>query len=54
MGAGELGQHGGQDVSILQLGSEPASPETPAWELIDAGRYRPRRIRGSYRGRELG
>jgi len=26
----------------------------PAWELIDTGRYRPRRIRGSYRGRELG
>jgi hypothetical protein len=27
---------------------------TPAWELVEAGRYRPRRIRGSYRGRELG
>jgi len=28
--------------------------EAPAWEMIDVGRYRPRRIRGSYRGRELG
>jgi hypothetical protein len=26
----------------------------PPWELIDIGRYRPRRIRGSLRGRELG
>jgi hypothetical protein len=26
----------------------------PPWEMIEAGRYRPRRIRGSYRGRELG
>jgi hypothetical protein len=25
-----------------------------AWELIDAGRYMPRRIRGSFRGRVLG
>jgi hypothetical protein len=25
-----------------------------AWELVAAGRYMPRRIRGSYRGRELG
>jgi hypothetical protein len=33
-------------------GDGPADPQ--AWELIEAGRYRPRRIRGSYRGRELG
>ena len=34
---------------------ESQSPgDQPAWELIDVGRYRPRRIRGSYRGRELG
>jgi hypothetical protein len=26
----------------------------PAWELIETGRYRPRRIRGSLLGRELG
>ncbi len=30
--------------------------ETTAWELIDpdVGRYMPRRIRGSFRGRALG
>jgi len=26
----------------------------PAWEEIEAGRYMPRRIRGSFRGRVLG
>jgi hypothetical protein len=34
-------------------------PEAPgeavaAWEQIEAGRYQPRRIRGSFPGRELG
>jgi hypothetical protein len=42
---------------------DPTSPAAPAadaardavpWEMIEAGRYRPRRIRGSFRGRELG
>lgn len=33
---------------------EALSTETPAWELIEEGRYRPRRIRGSFPGRELG
>ncbi len=32
----------------------PAPERAPAWELVDAGRYRPRRIRGSFPGRELG
>ena len=31
----------------------PAEGE-PAWEEVEAGRYMPRRIRGSYRGRALG
>jgi len=31
-----------------------AAEEQPPWELVEAGRYQPRRIRGSYRGRELG
>ena len=26
----------------------------PAWEEIDTGRFMPRRIRGSYKGRALG
>jgi hypothetical protein len=28
--------------------------ETAPWEEIETGRYMPRRIRGSYHGRELG
>jgi hypothetical protein len=28
--------------------------EVKAWEQIENGRFRPRRIRGSFRGRELG
>jgi len=32
-----------------------AETETfPAWEQIEAGRYMPRRTRGSFPGRELG
>jgi len=31
---------------------EPDLP--PAWEEIENGRYMPRRIRGSFPGRELG
>ena len=35
---------------------EPLTGEeiVPAWEEIEIGRYRPRRIRGSFPGRELG
>jgi hypothetical protein len=29
-------------------------PEGPPWEEIAPGRFMPRRIRGSYRGRALG
>ena len=32
--------------------SEPGP--VPAWEQIEPGRYMPRRIRGSFRGRVLG
>jgi hypothetical protein len=40
--AGTLSQLLGEDESV------------PPWELVDTGRYMPRRIRGSFRGRELG
>jgi hypothetical protein len=33
---------------------EDAAEKPQAWELIEVGRYRPRRIRGSCLGRELG
>ena len=42
-----------EDASSGQVLHEDAA-QAPAWELIDTGRYRPRRIRGSCRGRELG
>ncbi|HSE95873.1 MAG TPA: hypothetical protein VLD61_08270 [Methylomirabilota bacterium] len=32
----------------------PEASSLPAWELVEAGRYRPLRIRGSFPGRELG
>ena len=34
--------------------SDEAAEQVPAWERLEAGRYMPRRIRGSLRGRELG
>lgn len=36
------------------LPEEAAAERPPAWEMIENGRYRPRRIRGSLLGRELG
>ncbi len=33
---------------------EANTEEFGPWEQIDVGRYMPRRIRGSYRGRALG
>ena len=35
-------------------GRRPSRDRGPAWELVETGRYRPRRIRGSFPGRELG
>jgi hypothetical protein len=47
----DIAEHGGVSSSPL-----PDTPEVvpPAWEMIEAGRYMPRRIRGSCLGRELG
>jgi hypothetical protein len=42
-----------EDASPRDLPEAPAE-NFPAWEMIEAGRYRPRRIRGSFPGRELG
>ena len=33
---------------------EPVAENVQAWEQIEAGRYMPRRTRGSFPGRELG
>lgn len=37
-----------------QFNAEPAPAEVAAWEQVDPGRYMPRRIKGSYKGRALG
>ena len=37
-----------------QFTDEAEPDDVPAWEQIETGRYMPRRIRGSCRGRELG
>lgn len=34
--------------------AEPDAVEVRAWEQIEAGRFMPRRIRGSFRGGKLG
>jgi hypothetical protein len=37
-----------------QFSAEADPGGAPAWEEVAAGRYMPRRIRGSYKGRALG
>jgi hypothetical protein len=37
-----------------QFTGEADFEQTPAWEEVSTGRYMPRRIKGSYRGRALG
>ena len=41
-----------ETISQLPVGAETVDPL--AWEMIEPGRYMPRRVRGSYRGRVLG
>ena len=42
------------DAEISQLPVDSATADPLAWEMIEPGRYMPRRVRGSYRGRVLG
>ncbi len=35
-------------------GPEPPPAEAAPWEELEPGRFMPRRVRGSYRGRALG
>ena len=41
-------------VTADQFTGEAGPGETPAWEEVAAGRYMPRRIKGSCKGRALG
>jgi uroporphyrinogen-III decarboxylase len=43
-----------REATVIPAVAPEAHKQTPAWEMIEAGRYMPRRIRGSYLGRELG
>jgi hypothetical protein len=44
----------GQSNEAPHFADEPAPAEAPAWEQIEAGRFMPRRIKGSCKGRALG
>ena len=44
----------GPDMDPGRPAAASGRSDAPPWEQIAAGRYMPRRIRGSFRGRELG
>ena len=41
-------------LSVDRILPEAGPQDSPPWEMVGVGRYMPRRIRGSFRGRELG
>lgn len=43
-----------REPEITSLPDKADAEKPPAWELIETGRYQPRRIKGSLLGRELG
>ncbi|HEY7427597.1 MAG TPA: hypothetical protein VH682_25420 [Gemmataceae bacterium] len=49
---GDVGEH--EETAIPLAADESGAEQPQAWEQIENGRYMPRRIRGSFRGRELG
>jgi hypothetical protein len=44
----------GEPATADQFTAEADPGDAPAWEEVAEGRYMPRRIRGSYKGRALG
>ena len=44
----------GEEQSLRISDAGAGKQAVAAWEMIEAGRYMPRRIRGSFPGRELG
>jgi hypothetical protein len=47
-------ERNGQGPATTPLDERPLVEKPAAWEMIEPGRYQPRRIRGSLLGRELG
>ena len=43
-----------EQAAAAQFAEEAQPGEARAWEELDAGRYMPRRIKGSCKGRALG
>lgn len=43
-----------EQATAAQFSAEAEPAEVRAWEQVDAGRYMPRRIKGSCKGRALG
>jgi hypothetical protein len=41
-------------AEAAQFSTEAEPPEVQAWEEVDTGRFMPRRIKGSCKGRALG
>jgi hypothetical protein len=54
MNSNELEIAGPDGTSNVQPADNGTPDDVLAWEEIAAGRYMPRRIRGSFRGRVLG
>jgi hypothetical protein len=54
MGTNEPRDGAGVEPTAAQFADEPAPVEVPAWTQVEAGRYMPRRIKGSCKGRALG
>jgi len=43
-----------REPRVLRVLPQATAEDPRAWEEVETGRYMPRRIRGSFRGRELG
>jgi hypothetical protein len=56
MGSEQMPERAGDGEAAVseQFAADLERGETPAWEEVAAGRYMPRRIKGSYKGRALG